>query len=269
MKIIILTLSICISLFSQTLSFGAISTVNNSIMEKKLTPLIDYISKTVSKDLKFKTSFDYADTIEQFKNSNYDLGFIGPSPFVIATHKQKNRLKIIAGLNNAKNGYFHSVIIVKKDSKINKLSDLKNRSFAFGSPKSTLSYFMPMYMLKKENIDKELSKYVFLGKHDKVAKNVIMGKYDAGGLKASVAKKYAKYIKVIKKSQDVPDFIVVASSKFPDSLVKKIRQALLKPEAVKIAQSIKPSATGFRLRKYSDYSKLKSIMLSVDPNSLK
>lgn len=253
---------------SDTLTFGAISTVNKTVMEKKLTPLINYISKTISKDLKFETGFDYADTIEQFKNATYDLGFIGPSPFVIATHNSKSQLKIIAGLNNKYDGQFHSVIVVRKDSNIRKLSDLKGKSFAFGSPKSTLSFFMPMNLLQKNNIDKKLLKYDFLGKHDRVAKYVIMGKYDAGGIKASVAKKYSKYLKIIEKTEYIPDFIIVASSKISDNLIKKIQIALLKPEALKIAQSIKPSATGFRIRKYKDYDKLKKIMLSVDPDSL-
>ncbi|MEA1956485.1 MAG: phosphate/phosphite/phosphonate ABC transporter substrate-binding protein [Campylobacterota bacterium] len=254
---------------SDSLSFGAISTVNKTVMEKKLTPLIKYISNTISKDLKFKTGFDYADTIEQFRNSNYDLGFIGPSPFIIATHNIKGKLKIIAGLNNKHYGQFRSVIIVRKDSKIEKLSDLKGKSFAFGSPQSTLSYYMPMNILQKNNIDKELIKYDFLGKHDRIAKYIIMGKYDAGGIKASVAKKYSKYLKIIYMSELVPDFIIVASAKMPDNIIKKIQKALLKPEASKIAQSIKPSATGFRLREYKDYDHLKKIMIEINPNALK
>jgi len=96
-----------------------------------------------------------------------------------------------------------------------------------------------------------------------------MGKYDAGGIKASVAKRYSKYLRIIKKRKHVPDFIIVANYKMSDKLVQKIREALLKPEAQKLAKFIKPSATGFRLRKYEDYDELKKIMLSVNPNSLK
>jgi len=269
MKNLILILLLTNLLFSDTLSFGAISTVDKSVMEKKLTPLMEYISKIISKDLKFKTGFDYTDTIEQFKNGHYDLGFIGPSPFIIASHDTKNQLQIIVGLNNKCHGNFHSVIVVRKDSDIKTLSDLEGKSFAFGSPKSTLSYFMPMNLLQKNNIDKKLSHYDFLGKHDKVAKYIIMGKYDAGGIKASVAKKYSKYLKVIKRTIHVPDFVIVASSKIPKKTVEKLKKALLKPEAQKLAQFIKPSATGFRLRKYSDYEELKEIMIKVNPNSLK
>jgi len=269
MKNLILIILFSTILLSETLSFGAISTVDKSIMEKKLTPLMNYISKVISKDLQFETGFDYTDTIEQFKNGHYDLGFIGPSPFIIASHNTKNKLQIIVGLNNKCHGNFHSVIVVRKNSTIKTLSDLEGKLFAFGSPKSTLSYFMPMDLLRKNNIDKKLLHYDFLGKHDKVAKYIIMGKYDAGGIKASVAKKYAKYLKVIKKTIHVPDFVIVASSKIPKQTIKKIQLALLKPEAQRLAKFIKPSATGFRLRKYSDYEELKKIMIKVNPNSLK
>ena len=245
---------------TQSLTFGAISTVENSIMQKKLTPLMNYISKTIKKDIEFKTGIDYLDTIDKFKNGEYDLGFIGPAPYILATHKNKNALKVIVGLDNKNRGNFNSVIVVKKDSSINSIKDLKDKTFAFGSPKSTLSFFIPMDMLKKQKIDKKLKEYVFLGKHDKVAKSIIMGKYDAGGIKESVAKKYAKYLKVIAKSQDIPDFLIVASDKFPDKLIVKIKKALLQPDMQKIVKAIKPSATGFRERKREDYLQLKEIM---------
>jgi phosphonate transport system substrate-binding protein len=265
MKILILlNFMLIVSVFADTLSFGAISTVDSTIMQKKLNPLIQYISKTISKEMKFETGFDYADTIEQFKNGHYDFGFIGPSPFVITSKNTKNKLKIIVGLNNKCHGKFHSVIVVRKDSSIAKLEDLKGKTFAFGSPQSTLSYFMPMNLLQKNSIVKYLARYDFLGKHDKVAKYIIMGKYDAGAIKSSIAKKYSKYIRVIAKTKDVPDFVVVASAKTPDMVVQKIRKALLKPEAQKLAKYIKPSATGFRLRKYSDYHELEQIMQEVN-----
>ena len=264
MKHILLLIFISIALYSQTLSFGAISTVDKEIMKKKLSPLINYISKTISKDLKFETGFDYSDTIEKFRDGTYDFGFIGPSPYVIATQNIDKHIKIIVGLNNKCNGNFHSVIIVKKGSNILKLPDLKGKNFAFGSPQSTLSYFMPMSLLQKNGVDKQLANFVFLGKHDRVAKYVIMGKYDAGAIKLSVAKKYSKYINIIKKTEHVPDFVIVASSKTPDYIVKKVRKALLMPEAQKLARFIKSSATGFKKRTHSEYKELEKIMYKVN-----
>ncbi len=268
MKNLILFVILNVALMSDTLSFGVISTVDKNIMKKNLTPLMNYISKTISKDLKFESGFDYIDTIENFRSGKYDLGYIGPSPYVIATSNIKNPIKIIAGLNNKHGGHFHSVIIVKKGSNVKCLADLEGKTFAFGSPQSTLSYFMPMDLLQKNYIDDKISNFVFLGQHDRVAKYIIMGKYHAGAIKESVAKKYKRYIDIIKTTDEVPDFVIVASAKMPNSLVKKIQEALLKPEAQKLASYIKPSATGFKLRKHNDYNELKRIMLKVDPNSL-
>ena len=250
-------------LMAKEATFGAISTVNEAVMKKRLTPLIRYISKVVKKDLKFATGFDYSDTIWHFKRGDYDFGFIAPSSFILATKDDKKRLKIIAGLNNKEGGYFHSVVVVRKDSNITKLSDLEGKTFAFGSPKSTLAYFLPMYELQINHIVEKLSNYLLLGKHDRVAKYVIMGKYDAGAIKESVAKRYSKYLKIIHKSQPIPDFLVVASSNIPDELVKKIQIALLKKDSVKAAKAIKSSATGFRKRSYKDYQKLTEIMETV------
>ena len=89
---------------SQALKFGAISTVDKSIMKKKLTPLINYISSVISKDIVFQTGIDYIDTIDKFKDGTYDFGFIGPSPFILATDKDKNNQPNTSAHSNAIGG---------------------------------------------------------------------------------------------------------------------------------------------------------------------
>lgn len=247
-----------------TLTFGVISTVEVHLMEKQLTPLINYLEKKTKKKIIFKSGYNYQDTIDKFADGTFDIGFIGPSPYIKVKEKQPKALQILAKLENVDDNSFRSVIISKKGSSIRSLSDLKSKTFAFGSPNSTLSYYVPMKMLIDEDKLKSLEKYNFLGRHDKVAQYVIMGKYDAGAIKKSVADKYADYLQNIAISKVYPDFLIVANSEIEQELRDKIQKALLELRDVRILKEIKSSAIGFKKTNEDEYKELELVMKRVD-----
>ncbi|WP_294965579.1 phosphate/phosphite/phosphonate ABC transporter substrate-binding protein, partial [Sulfurimonas sp.] len=249
---------------SEKLIFGAISTIEPKLMKEKLLPIIKYLEESTGREIEFQTGYNYVDTINKFANGTFDFGYIGPSPYIKTKIINKDAINIILGLKNSNNNPFKSVLTSKKDSSIEGLKDIKNHSFAFGSPESTLSYFVPMDMLIRANVIKKIKKYDFLGRHDKVAQYVIMGRYDAGAVKQSIAQKYSKYLQVIAKSNSLPDFLIVSGSSLDKKLVKKIKNALLNLKDKKILGSLKKSAIGFEERKNSDYDELRGIMKRVN-----
>ncbi len=266
MKAILLTLFfLTFHLFaSDTLVFGAIATVNPEIMKKKLTPLMKEIEKATNKHLIFKTGYDYTDTIKKFADGTFDIGYIGPAPYIKVKNINKNALILLAGIKNSQKSPFRSVIFSKKGSKYRTYNDLKNQDFAFGSPNSTLSYYVPKYMLQKENIAQEIKRFRFMGRHDKVAQYVIMGRYAAGAVKQSVANKYAKYIQVIATSKPLVGFAIVASTKLDPKTIKKLQHLFENFHNIKALKQIKKSAIGFEKRKDSQYDRLRKIMQEVD-----
>lgn len=266
MKALFLTLIIVIYQLSasQNLVFGAISTIEPTLMKAKLTPLIKKIEKVTGTNIEFQTGYDYANTIDKFTDGTFDIGLIGPAPYIRAKSINPDALKIIVGIKNSEKSPFRSVIISKKGSKFLKYSDLKGKKFAFGSPESTLSYYVPKSMLINSNTIKELKYYDLLGRHDRVAQYVIMGKYSAGAVKQSIADKYSKYLQVIATSEAMPGFMIVANSKLDKNLVLKIKNMLLNLEDITIVQKIKKSAVGFQEREDSEYDKLRVIMDNVD-----
>ncbi|MBC8236837.1 MAG: phosphate/phosphite/phosphonate ABC transporter substrate-binding protein [Helicobacteraceae bacterium] len=265
MKLIILLLILSLShaLASDKLVFGAISTIDPYVMKKKLSPIINYLEMVTGKKVEFQTGYDYTDTIKKFADGTFDIGYIGPAPYVITKQINPESIHIVAGLVNDKNKPFQSVIISKKGSDSTKLDDIKNRRFAFGSPQSTLSYFVPMNMLIKADVVNKVKSYDFLGRHDKVAQYIIMGKYDVGAVKKSVAEKYSKYIQVVASSQELPDFMIVANNSVQRETVEKIKHALLNLKDAQILKSLKASAVGFEERKDSDYDDLRLIIENV------
>lgn len=245
---------------AETLMFGAIATVNPHIVEKRFQPLFAYLEEKLGRKIVFETAPTYDRTIEDFINGRYDIGWIGPSPYVIAMNEAPGSLKLIAALKGTKGSMFHGVVIVRKDAPFTALNDLKSKKFAFGSPNSTLSYYVPKHMLQQAGVYHALRAKQFFGRHDKVVKQVIMGKSDAGGVKQSVASKYSKYVKVIAKSEPIPDFAIVCRHDLDAKLQQSLTEALLELKDLKALRSIKKDAIGFEPRKPDDYLHLKHIM---------
>jgi len=266
MKLItIIALLITANLFaSQKLIFGAISTIEPELMKEHLSPIMKYIENATGKKVVFKTGYNYDNTIEKFANQEFDIGYIGPAPYVKAKKINPNAINILAKVKNSKKQPFQSVIISKRGSSISNLEDINNHSFAFGSPSSTLSYYVPMDILIRSNTIDKIKKYNFLGRHDKVAQYVIMGRYDVGAVKNSIAQKYSKYIQVIKRSEPLSDFVMVSSSSLDPELSKKIKNALLTLKDKKVLKSLKKSAIGFEMANDSDYDSLRTIIKNVE-----
>ncbi len=249
------------------LVFGAIAVGKVSKVRNSLQPLMSYLENETGATITFETGKDYPDTIRKFQSGYFDFGYIGPSPYVIATSGEngKDVFNIIAGLETKNKPFFHAVIIAaKNNSEINSLNDLKGKKFAFGSRQSTLSCYMPCKMLMDSGVMDSLAGYDFLGKHDKVAQYVAMGGFDAGGIKEAVASKNLDKIKVIATSEPVYDFLLVAHHSMDQTQYGKIKAAVLKLKDPAVLGSIKKGVTAFIETSDANYDNLRSTMATVD-----
>ena len=95
---------------------------------------------------------------------------------------------LVKGLDSNKQGNYRSAIIIARSDLSPKISELKDKCFAFGSRYSTQGYLIPRYMLEQEGIFlKDLKKYLFADSHWECAQAVINGKAFAGGIQDTLA----------------------------------------------------------------------------------
>jgi len=74
-----------------------------------------------------------------------------------------------------------SAIVVRSDSPIRSIRELKGRTMAFGSPHSTSGNLIPRYLLWDNGVPiQRLKSYANLQHHDAVAKAILKGQFDAG-----------------------------------------------------------------------------------------
>jgi phosphonate transport system substrate-binding protein len=101
--------------------------------------------------------------------------------------KRAPEISILAMENKRGHKTFNGVIAVHKDSPLVELSQLRDRTFAFGSKLSTLGRFFAQLTLTRAGIRaKDLRSFKYLGRHDKVGRAVGAKLFEAGALEETV-----------------------------------------------------------------------------------
>ena len=199
LRIILLVLSCCHVCFAQEtplrLNFGVYPSDRATVMYRKFSPILDSIRVPLETKLKrdvdiHMTIFsDYQSGIEALANGEIDFVRFGPSSYILAQELNPDiqllAMELRKGLKR-----FNGLIIAHKDSKIQDISDLKGKTFAFGDENSTIGRFLAQSLMADHGVSSEnLESFDFLGRHDLVAKAVKTGTHDAGALKDSTYKK--------------------------------------------------------------------------------
>lgn len=132
---------------------------------------------------------------------------------------------------------YNGQIIVRADSGINSLTDLKGKTFCRPDPLSTSGWIIPSITLKAAGVDPDtdLAQIVDAGSHDAVVAGVYNGDCDAGATyvdaRSRIEEDYPDVmdvIKVVEVSVDIPNDGVQFVSGFDEELKTQIVDALLK-----------------------------------------
>ncbi|MFQ5882664.1 MAG: putative selenate ABC transporter substrate-binding protein [Candidatus Methylomirabilales bacterium] len=181
----------------RVLRVSAIPDENPQELLRIYTPFTDYLSKVLHMPVKFVPVIDYAATVEGLAAKKLDLVWYGGFTSVQAVRRTGgNATRLVMRQEDAE---FKSVFITRKDTGITKLSDLKGKTFSFGSVSSTSGHLMPRYFLLKNGInpDRDFAQNpAFSGAHDATALWVEGGKVDAGALNFLVWEKLVQNQKV-------------------------------------------------------------------------
>jgi phosphonate transport system substrate-binding protein len=238
-------------------------------IERRFKPLSGYLGRHLGRIVKVRVSADYDAHLRALETDRCDLAYLGPSLYIKAT-ADLDGLPLLARLLVDGRPYFHGIVVKHRDSPIANLADLKGRRFAFGDPESTMSYYLPRYMLHKAGVAlNDLAGYAFLGHHDDVAVAVMAGDFDAGGVKEEVYEKFKRRGMVaLAVSEPISEHVFVACRGMAPERVETIRRLMLEmaldPRGMEALRSIKQSVTGLGPVVDVDYDNLRHIVDTVD-----
>ncbi|MCT4508807.1 MAG: phosphate/phosphite/phosphonate ABC transporter substrate-binding protein [Tepidibacter sp.] len=197
-------------------------------------PILDWVCKSTGFKARTVIVKDY-DAINQGINDGLiDVGWFSPFAYVNA-RKKSNVIPIATPKISGKSTY-DGYIIVRKDSSIEKLSDLKDKHFGYVDTNSASGYLYARNIFKSNNLnpDKIFNKASFMGNHDNVIKGVLSGELDAGATYSEALENF-KYrnssmnnIKIIESVHNIPKDAIAVSPKISDDIIQKLKDGFIK-----------------------------------------
>lgn len=217
------------------LVFGTYAADKPSTTVKKYRPFLKYLSEEMTKALgepvkiRMRIAKEYDTSINHLANGDVDFARFGPASYITVLERNAG-VQIVAMESKGGNKRFKGIIAVHSDSDIQSLSDLAQKSFAFGDELSTIGrYLSQSHLIDAGVTSNELSGYEYLGRHDRVGTSVGEGRFTAGALKESTFNKLVKSgvpIKTLFEFENVTKPWLAAPGMDPDVLAA-MRQIML------------------------------------------
>ncbi|WP_227762134.1 putative selenate ABC transporter substrate-binding protein [Zhaonella formicivorans] len=223
---------------AKVLKIGGIPDQDVAQLEKQFNAVAKYLSEELGIKVEYVPSVDYAALLTAFERGEIHLAWFGGLTGVQAQAAVPGAEAIAQRPRDAK---FHSVFIKQSVLPIEKLEDLKGKTFTFGSESSTSGHLMPRFFLKQAGIvpEKDFNGGPnYSGSHDKTYKLVETGAFQAGALNEAVWEKAVQEGKVDTSKVQVfyttPDFFdynwtvnANVDEEFGQGTKEKIKEALL------------------------------------------
>jgi len=142
-------------------------------------PLADYLARKLGRPVRLRTVDTWEGLAKSLASSETDLALMGPWGYVLANN-QAGAEAVATILYDGKPEYF-AIMVTNPNSGINRIEDLKNKTFAFGDKGSTSGYLIPFHEFFKRGLDVDtyFSKVIYT-KHQAIETQVTRGELDAG-----------------------------------------------------------------------------------------
>ena len=254
------------------LRLGFIPFESNEELLKNVQPLIDVIEKGMNMEVQPFIAADYAGVIEAFKGGKLDVAFMSPASYVLG--HQEAGIQVILKSQRDWQAFYYGAIIVRSESSIQKLEDLKEKRFSFSDPLSTSGHIFPRKILFKYGINPttDFENVIFSGSHDATILAVLNKKVDAGATYAddNQGKSNAwtrflkpdeqKQIRVLAYSEPIPRENICVRKDFPAEKMKQFQDTLLHysstPEGKKLMRE-RYKMDGYVIATHQDYAAIK------------
>lgn len=216
--------------------FGVIPRYNPLVMYKRYQPIMDYLTENTPYRFELKISKDYPEAVRFLQQGVTQVSSLGDVTFAEA-NTQYAAIPILKPRNRDGIPFYRSAIIVRADSPLKNIKELRGKTMAFGSPHSTSGNLIPRYLLWDNGITlHELKSFTNLQHHDAVAKAILKGQFDAGAVKDVVAEKYKSHgLRILAWSAPIPAVPLVVRKDAPLDVVKALTAALLKLDRTNLA----------------------------------
>ncbi len=132
-----------------TIKVGFIPTEGGADILERFKPMLDQLEATLGIKVEGFSASDYAGIITAMAHKHIDFAYFGPKSYVEASEKA-NAQALLMELNKDGRPGYNGLIIVRKDSPIKDLAQIKGHVFAFTDPNSTSGYLVPNVLFARD-----------------------------------------------------------------------------------------------------------------------
>jgi phosphonate transport system substrate-binding protein len=238
-------LLIGISLFSQPvlaqpkpskLVIGLLPEINIFKQKQRFQLLGKYLSAQTGVPVEFTILSHYGKIIESFTVDKIDGAFFGSFTGALAIRKL-GVVPLARPVNLDNTSMYHGYILVRKDSGIKTVADMRGKSMAFVDVATSAGYIFPLTLLRKHgilDIDGFFSEIFFTGSHDAAVSGVLNRQVDVGAVKDRIYERarrgnprIEKELSIIARSAALPSNGLCVRPTLDTGLQEKLKQALL------------------------------------------
>lgn len=207
-------------------SFGVVPQQTASKLAKTWRPILKHLSEKTGVKIRFRTAPSIPEFEERLAAGRYDIAYMNPYHY---TEFSKNPGYL--AFAKAKNKSIRGIVVVRKDSKINQLSDFDQQTMAFPAPAAFAASVLPRAQFSLNNIE-VTPKYV--SSHDSVYLSVARGIYvGGGGVKrtlATISPEIRDQLKVLWTTEPFTSHPLAAHPRMDKHTVAQLVNAMLAME---------------------------------------
>lgn len=218
---------------------------NADTLEAKAKPLEKLLSDKLGIPVAVSVSTDYNTIVEAMASKKVDVGFLPPTAYVMAKDRgaaevilQAQRFGVKDETGEATDelvDFYKAMIIVKKDSAIQSVADLKGKKIAYQNVSSSAGYVWPAAVLMDNQIDplKDVEAITVKG-HDQAVLAVLNGDVDAAAIfqdaRNVVKKDYPTVFedtRVLTYTEKIPNDTISVRSDMSPEWIEKLQNAFI------------------------------------------
>ncbi len=228
------------------LFFGSVAMDIPAVMYSRLHPLIKYLSAGVGRPVTLRLDPNMDKAIQDISTGAVDLAYLTPVAYIRA-HAQGGA-RLLAKTVTDGRGSFQLMIVVKDNSPIKSVADLKGKTFAFGDRAALLQ--RATVVNAGIRLD-EFKSYKFIGHYDNIVRAVLHGDFDAGIVKDTMAYMWeGKGIRILYASPAFPPYNVAVSKRVSPQMYDRLKALFLNlnsrdPKHLAVIHALDDNYTGF------------------------
>jgi phosphate/phosphite/phosphonate ABC transporter binding protein len=216
----------------ERLTWGITPYLDPEEMGNRYRPILDAVAGRIGRPIDLVVGRDYADMEARAVAGAVDVAVLPPYAWCRA-RRRNPALEVFATHVADGSPTYGSYLIVRDESPIDSVEDLRGRRFAYVDPHSTSGWLFPAARMLQDGLHPlDDLEPLFVGAHDRVFDAVASGEADAGAVygaalaEGRLRREDGQRIRVIAKTRRIPHDAYLVREGFPPEAAVALGRAL-------------------------------------------